>query len=86
MPLVRFGAVRGRSEAEVKNLLDAAHRAVAGRKPQIERVGFAYMFGGAWVPNRSIMMRGPAWKSWPLAVPVSPVLYLVMPIREWSRK
>jgi hypothetical protein len=28
MPLVRFDAVRGRSESEVKNLLDAAHRAV----------------------------------------------------------
>jgi hypothetical protein len=61
--------MRGRSEAEVKNLLDAAHRAVAGRKPQIERVDARA-----------------TWKSSPLAVPVSPVLYLVMPIREWSRK
>ena len=26
---------------------------LAGRKPQIERVGIAYMYGGAWVPNKS---------------------------------
>ena len=26
---------------------------LAGRKPQIERVGIAYMYGGAWVPNQS---------------------------------
>jgi Tautomerase enzyme len=28
MPLIRFDAVEGRSEEEIKNLLDAAHRAV----------------------------------------------------------
>src|SRR5271170_1007514 len=26
---------------------------LTGRKPQIERVGIAYMYGGAWVPNKS---------------------------------
>ena len=26
---------------------------LAGRQPQIERVGIAYMYGGAWVPNKS---------------------------------
>jgi hypothetical protein len=26
---------------------------LAGRKPQIERVGIAYMYGGGWVPNKS---------------------------------
>jgi hypothetical protein len=26
---------------------------LAGRNPQIERIGIAYMYGGAWVPNKS---------------------------------
>jgi hypothetical protein len=39
MPLVRFDAVEGRSEAEIKNLLDAAHRAMlsAFRVPENDR-------------------------------------------------
>ncbi len=39
MPLVRFDAVEGRSKEEVRNLLDAAHRAIlsAFKVPQRDR-------------------------------------------------